>query len=118
MDFDALDNINDFVLNETLINDSTEVIANIAYAAEPATGGWFGLMIYFAMYIFTVYILYRNDGDFKMSFVKSSVYSSFMVLTVGILLFTIGITTNFRHLMWIAIVFLISLIGVWMQKQA
>jgi len=117
MNLDALNNISDFVLNESLINNSQEVVKNIAYNADPVTGGWFGFIVLLVLFVFTLYGLYKDDFIFRLDFVQAGLYSSFFVVSVGVILLVAGIISDFRHLMWFAVAFLIFLIARWMSKQ-
>jgi len=117
VNFNALENISDFVLNTSLVDNSTEVINNIVSNTDSASGGWYGLTIMIVTYVFLTWVLTKDDEVFRLDFVRASAGSSFFALGLGILLIVLGITGNYRHVMWMALVFLAMNIAIWNLKK-
>lgn len=109
--------VDNFVLNTTLIDNSSELVNNIATNASPASDGFFGIGIMVAMYLVLAYYLYRSDEAFRLDFPKASLFASGFALGVGIIMFSLGWIGNYRHLLWIGIVYLLSFIVSWSMNR-
>ena len=117
VDFSNFNNVTPFVLNESLIGNSTAVLNNVATNADTFTNGWFGLVVIFVTYIFLMWIFTRDDELFRLDFVRASLVASFFAMGLGIILIVSGLISDFRHVMWMGLVFLFSIIGTWNQKK-
>jgi hypothetical protein len=117
MNLTALNNITPFSVNTTLINESTEIGANLVSNANQQTGGYFGLGIMMIIFIFLLLILMQDQEVFRFNFVQAFVASSGISLMVGIIGLVSGIFTSFSHVMWFAILFIIALIAKYYQNN-
>lgn len=109
--------VNDFVLNTSLIDDSTQVVANIASNAEPASAGFFSIGVMLVLYAVLTFYLYDQEGRFRLDFPKASLYASGFALGVGIIMFSLGWVGNFRYLLWIGLIYLFSFLVAWADKE-
>lgn len=113
----AFNDVPDFVLNESLINDSTEIMANIATNTNNMSEGYFGIFVLLILFFFTLYLLMKDDDIFRLDFLRSLVFSSFFTTSVGVILLVTGFIGEIRHVIWFAVVFLVSLILSWEIKR-
>ena len=117
MNITQLQNIPPFSFNNSMVNDSTEILTNMTTNVDSASGGYFGITVMLVLYITITYLLNRDDELFRLDFARSSLVASFFALSVGIILTNMQSISNFRHVMIMAIIFLISFIIVWQKKQ-
>lgn len=105
--------VNDFVLNTTLIDNTSELVSNIATNASPASDGYFGIGVMLGLYLVLTYFFYRSDEQFRLDFAKASLFASGFSLGVGIIMFSLGWMDNYRHLLWVGLIYLLSFLVSW-----
>lgn len=113
----ALNNISNPEINTTIINNSQELTQNIFNNANTSTDGYFGLILYLVLFFWLLYIMFREDGFFRYDFLKSLVLSSGIVTIFGFSLILSGLVTSFQHIMWFGIIFALSAIATFLQKD-
>jgi len=110
MNLTALNNITPFEVNNTLINQTSDMGANLVTNANTSTGGYFGLGVMVIIFIFLMIILMADQEIFRLSFSSALLFSSAVVLLLGIVLLVGDLISNFQHVMWFAIIFLLALL--------
>jgi hypothetical protein len=111
MNISALNNITPYIVNNTLINDSKEIGTNLVSNANVQTQGYFGLGIMIVIFLVLLIVLMAEQDVFRFNFLAALVASSGLSLLVGLILLVSDIGTSFQHVMWFAIVFIISLLA-------
>ena len=107
----------DLAINLTTYTNANNATVELVNSANDTTQGFWGLGILFIFFIATFYSINRNDGFFRLDALRSFVFSSGISLILGVLLLTLAITTSYRHTVWFAILFVISLIMVFFLKR-
>ena len=117
MNISALNNITPYTVNNSLINETAEIVPNLITNANVQSQGYFGLVIMIIIFLFLLIILQSEAEVFRFSFMSSLVFSSGIALLVGIILLISDISSSFQHVMWFAIVFIIALIGKYYENK-
>lgn len=110
MNISNLNNITPLEINNSLINNTSEIVPNLVSNANILTDGYFGLGMMLVMFLFLLIILMAEQEVFRFKFSTALVASSGITLLFGIILLLTNTISNYQHLMWFAIIFLISLI--------
>lgn len=112
----ALTNMQPFILNNSLINDTSTLVPNLIANTNTATNNYWGLMIMAAIYIFLIFKFMDQAGTFRFNFLSASVYSSGFALIIGLIMLVTDLTTTFSHVVWFGTIFTLSLISVYIMK--
>lgn len=112
-----LNNMTPFQLNTSIVENSEQIIPNLIQNTNTMSDNWFGLLVMLGMFIFLLWKLSDETGAFRLDFVKSLVYSSGFTVIIGITMLVSNITTTYNHVVWFAIIFILSLIMSWYLKQ-
>lgn len=117
VNFSSLNNITTFSFNTSLINDSKEIIPNMAANANTVTDGYFGLGFMVVVYLILIYIIFRDDGDIRMDIARTIFFSSGITSILGLLLLIPGLVSSFQHVAWFIIMFTFSAIGIYYLRK-
>ena len=117
MNLTKLNNINPFEVNNSLINESSEIIPNIVSNTNDMTGGYFGLGMMIIIFTVLLIILMADQEVFRLKFSNALAGSLGITVLVGVVMFSTDIITEFQHLMWFAIPFAISLVVVYYDQS-
>lgn len=117
MDITALQNLTPLEINNSLLNNSAEMGANLLENANTTSQGYLGLVFMITLFIFLFIILNADQDIFRLDMIKALLVSSGLVTIVGIIALISGIFTNFTHVMWFAVIFTISLIGNYFNNK-
>jgi len=110
MNISNLNNITPLEVNNTLINTTSEIVPNLISNANTTTDGYFGLGLMITMFIFLLIVLMAEQDVFRFRFTEALVASSGITLIFGIILLITNVISNYQHLMWFAIIFMIALV--------
>jgi len=110
-----LQNIEPINLSINLTN--SEVLDIAVTTANESSGGYLGLGIGIVLYIYLMYVSTREGSLISLDFVKASLFSSGLVLVLMILLLSFDMISNFMHLMWFVVIFVLSLLGSYFLKD-
>ncbi len=113
----ALNNITPFEVNTSLINESSTLAPNLISNANTLTNGYFGLGIMMVLFIFLMIILMQDNEVFKLRFSQALNVASGLTLLLGIVMFISNLISSYQHLMWFAIIFMISLLLTYYEKN-
>ncbi len=112
MNLTKLNDIQALEINNSLINETTEILPNLVSNSNELTNGYFGLGIMIITFI-VLLIAFMTDQDvFRLKFANALAASSGITLLIGSSLLVSGVTSSFSHVMWFAILFALSLVLV------
>ncbi len=117
MNVSNLNNISTLELNNTLLNDSQNIVPNLITNSNDLTGGYFTLGLMVVVFIGLLIIFMTERDVFRLKFSNALAGASGISLIMGIVLLISDIGSNFQHVMWFAILFVISLIIVYYDKN-
>ncbi len=117
MNITKANNLTEFSFNESIVNNSDQVLSNIVTNANTSTDGYFGLILFILIYMFLNYVLLRPDGLFRYDWVKGNVISSGVVVIIGFVSIVTGLTSNFQHVMWFVLIFIASVVSSYFLKK-
>jgi len=117
MNLSNLNNITPFEVNNTLINETEQIIPNLITNSNELTGGYFGLGMMIIVFLALLIILMADQEVFRFKFSNALSASSGISLLIGIVLLVSDIAGNFYHVMWFAILFAASLVIVFYDKN-
>ena len=117
MNLTALNNLIPYTVNNSLINETSQIGINLAVNANTQTQGYFGLGIMIVVFILLMIVLMAEQEIFKLGFLNSLVASSGISLLIGIILLISDISSSFQHVMWFAIIFIIALLGKYYENK-
>lgn len=104
-----LDNISPFELNTSIISSGDgQIINNIIVNANTTSDGYLGAVILTLLFVFISYMLYRDDGFFRLDTARAIVKGSGWTFLLGIVLIVSDIITDYRVIVWYGVVFIIS----------
>jgi len=113
----ALNNLTPFVPNTSLISNSNKTIANLITNANTVSDGYYGLLVMMILFLFLLYLLVTNTGIFKMDFIKGLVFASGFTLITGVVMIVSGLITNYRHVIWFALIFSLASVASFFLKK-
>lgn len=117
VNFSALNNLTPINISTDLINQANETIPNIIENANTTSDGYLGLLVLLTIFVFMTYILFKDDGFFRLDFVRSLVFSSGIALFIGVIMIVSRLITNYQHVVWFAILFSIAVISSYYLKK-
>ncbi len=117
MNLTNLHNIAPLEVNNSLINETNEIIPSIISNSNSLTDGYFGLGIMTVIFVVLLLILMTDQDVFSLKFSTALAASSGITLLVGIIMLVSDIAASFTHVMWYAIIFAISLVVVYYDKS-
>lgn len=117
VNLEALNNQSNFAFNTTTLNDTTIIPAEVVTIANNESSGYLGLTIMTILWLWLVYTLLREDGFFRMDFVKGGVVASGIVSVIGLIMIVSELITNYQHVVWYVTLFLIFLISSYFLKK-
>tara|TARA_R100001591_G_scaffold80768_1_gene87837 strand:+ start:1666 stop:2019 length:354 start_codon:yes stop_codon:yes gene_type:complete len=117
MNLSNLNNITPYTVNNTLINETENIVPNLITNTNTLTDGYFGLGIMVVLFLFLLIILMADQEVFRLKFSNAFVASSGITLLVGIIMLVSNLITSFSHVLWFAILFAISLVIVFYDKN-
>lgn len=112
----ALENIQPFVLNASLVNDTSTLVPNLVSNTNTMTNNYWGLIVMASVYIYLLFLFTDKAGLFRQDFLASSVYSSGFALIIGSVMLVTDLTTTFSHVIWFGIIFTISILSSYIMK--
>lgn len=105
-------------LNNTLINSSSDdIVPNLIANSDTATGGYLGLVIYIGLFLTILFVANRNDLPINLDIVRSILFASGFTSIFGFVGIASGFTSNFQHVMWFFILFLLTSIWVYLRRK-
>lgn len=113
----ALQNIQPFLLNTSIVENSDTIIPNLVSNANTQTNNWFGLLIMIILFFYMLWKLLDQQGRFRLDFIKALTYSSGITMIVGSVMLVTNITTTYNHVVWFAIIFTLAVISAWYLKN-
>lgn len=117
MNLSKLNNITPYEVNNSLINQTEQIIPNMITNANELSGGYFGLGIMIVTFLILLIILMADQEVFRLKFSNALAASSGIVTIIGIIMLVSDISSNFYHVMWFAIIFATSLVIVYYDKN-
>lgn len=117
MNLSALNNLTPYTVNNSLINDTTQIGSNLVSNANTSTDGYFGLAILIVIFIFLIIILMSEGEVFRFAFLDALIVSSGMVTILGITLLVGNLISSFQHVILFAIVFLIAIVSKYYKNE-
>jgi|SRR6056297_275344 len=117
MNISALNNLTPYTINNSLINNSQDIGANLITNANTQTGGYLGLGIMIMIFLALMLITMAESDVFRFNFVQSLIISSGFSTLVGIIGIVTGIFTSFAHVMWFATILAIALVAKYYQNN-
>jgi len=117
MNITALNNITPYTVNNSLINDSTQIGTNLISNANTQSDGYFGLGLMIAIFLFLMIILMAEQEVFRFGFISAFIASSGITLLIGIIMLISNISSSFNHVMWFAILFIIGLLAKYYENK-
>lgn len=111
MNLSALNNITPLQLNISLINNSENIVSSAVSTANEVTDNYLGLGLMITFFLFMLFILYDKNDQFRQSITKSLVQSSGLTLIIGIIMIVSGLITDYRHVIWFAIIFAVAIVA-------
>ena len=117
MNLSALNNITPYTVNNSLINETTEIGANLISNGNTQTQGYLGLGIMITLFLVLLIILMADQDIFRLPFINSLIASSGLTLLVGITLLVSDIASSYQHVMWIAIIFIVAILGKFYENK-
>jgi hypothetical protein len=113
----ALNNITPFVVNNSLINETSDIGANLVTNANVQSQGYLGLGMMITLFLVLMIILMAEQEVFRLNFLNAYIISSGLSLLVGIVLLISNIGSSFQHVMWFAILFMIGILGKFYENK-
>jgi len=104
-------------INLTVNLTDPNILNTAVTSANETSGGYLGIGISIAIYIFTIYIATKQESLFSFDFIKSSVLASGVTIVVGLLLLSLDITSSFQHLMFFVVIFILSVLAAYIFKD-
>jgi len=104
-------------INLSINLTDSDLLGTAVSSANETTGGYLGLGIGIVIYIFLMYIATKEGSLISLDFIKSSVFSSGIVIVVMLLMLGLNMISNFMHLMWFVVIFIISLLISYVLKD-
>ena len=104
-------------LNLSIIEENkTEPVNMIVTIFNDITMGFGGLAILVTLNILLVVLMYSEKG-INLNFAKSLMASSFFTIAIGLILFSLGLVSDFRHLLYFIVEFGMAMFLVYNQKR-
>ena len=104
-------------LNLSVNLTNPDILDTAVSTANETTGGYLGLGIGIILYIYLMYLSTREGSLISLDFVKASVLSSGVTITVMLLMLGLDMISSFIHLMWFVVIFVLSLLGAYFLKD-
>jgi len=98
-------------------NTNGELITTASNNANNVTNGWFSIILLFAIFLFMLFELSKENGMFRINYIKATVISSGLTFVFGSILLISTIINNLYVLIWFGLIFLISLIVSTNEKE-
>jgi hypothetical protein len=117
VNFSVLGNMTTLTLNNSLINNSDELIVTSINNANSITGNYLGLGILIVIFLFFIVYTYRDDMGIRLDITRSLVFSSGITSCIGILLLVLGYINSFQHVVWFVVIFFLSFMSIYFIKQ-
>ena len=105
---DNLQDIDKFELNETLINNSDNIIPGMVSNANATAGFIWYYMVIFVIWIFLIYIFFRKDQPIALDITRSVFFSSSWTLILSVGLVMSDLVTNIMPTIWLTIIWVIT----------
>lgn len=113
----ALENLTQPSFNVSSLNNSQEIMITVRDNANTASDGYFGLIVMLVLFFWLFYYMFKTDGVFKFDALKSLIIASGVTTIFGIVLILGDLISSFQHVIWFAILLIISLIATWIKKN-
>lgn len=117
MNLTQLNNITPYTVNNSLINDTTQIGSNLISNANVQSEGYLSLGIMIVIFIFILIVLMAEQDTFRFGFIGSLIAASGIALLAGIIMLVSDIGTSFQHVMWFAILFTLALLGKYYEGK-
>ncbi len=117
MNLTALQYLEPYEVNNTLINDSSQLAANLVDNANTQTGGYFGLGMLIILFIFFLIMFMSENDFFRLDFISALNLSSGLCLLLGIIFIVSEVITNFQHVVWFGIIFILGLLAKYNSQR-
>jgi hypothetical protein len=112
-----LKNIEPIHLNNSLINNSSNIVQNSINNANNSTGGIWFIVTIIVIFIWLMYILMDKNKTFQYDPTRALFISSSWCLSLSIVSALIGISITIIPIIWFGTIFFISGVGVYMRKE-
>lgn len=110
-----LANMQPLIINNSLVNDSTQIIQNtLSYTNGQAD--WWIILISFCLFIGIFYTI-MNQNLIDLSISRALLFSSGIIVIFNFLLLLSQWVTNIYGMSIFSVIFIISIIWVWFVKQ-
>lgn len=114
----AINNLSTFEFNTSSINNTQNITENIVQTANTSSDGYIGLIIMLLLYLWLTYVLTKEDGLFRLDFVKGNIYSTGIVVIIGFALIIGNLISEFRHVIWFVTLFTVWVVaGYYLKKK-
>lgn len=117
MNITALNNITPYTVNNSLINDSTQIGVNLVSNANVQSQGYFGLALMIILFAMLMIVLMNLQDVFRFDFLSALSFSSGAALLLGMIMLVSGLSSSFGHVLWFAIIFILSLVAKYYQTK-
>jgi len=117
VDFSKLNNLTTLTYDTSNLTESSQAIETLINNSDTATGGYFGLGVLLVSFIILTFMIYRDDGDIRLDILRSMLISSGFIFIIGIFGLVLNIFSNYTHVLWFAVIFIVSLISVYYLKK-
>lgn len=117
MNLSNLNNITPYEVNNSLINETSLIIPNMISNSNTLTQGYFSLGIMIIIFISLLIILMADQEVFRLKFSNALAGATGITLLIGIIMLVSDISSSFYHVMWFAILFAVSLVIVFYDKN-
>lgn len=112
-----LNNLSSFSFNESIFNNSQNVSSEIINIANTESSGYYGLIVMTGLFIWFLYEFMREEGMFRLDFIKAGTFASGITLVIGIMMLISELTTSYQHLIWYLLIFCIFVVSSYFMKQ-
>lgn len=110
MNLSKLNNLPPFEVNNTLINETTEMIPSLVSNANQTTSGYFGLGLLVIFFLFLMIILMQDQEVFRFEAIEAFIAASGITFMFGLILFITNLISSFQHVVWFGILFIVALL--------
>lgn len=109
--------ISPFNVSDLVPTNSEDIIPVIVDTTVKTSDGMFGLGVLILIFLVLVLTLTRSDDFYRLDFTRSTLVSGSLCLILGLLFLAGNLISNFRHIVWFGMIFLISLFGSYYLKR-
>ena len=114
---DNLQNIEPLTINETLINNTDNLLLNVISNANTATDNMWFVWAILALWVFLIYYFMKREDQIQLDLPRTLFVSSgwCLIVSIGAALFTL--TTNIFPIFWFSSIFFLSGLMVYRRSE-